>query len=312
MQKNVKDNSNTILPEGGLLQSDQWASVLRAEGKKIVVIDGINGVECDLPVVGSYIYFPRAYDISRFDIDHIVKSKYAWARIDVSDQKMLDALKKSDKKIVPSPHNMQPQYNLIMDISSCTEEDLLAQMKSKTRYNIRLAQKKGVEILVSKEQKFIDAFISLVQETADRKDVNFHTKEHYENILRVLPDNMVELYVAIYDEKIIAANLISFYNKTATYLHGATSNEHRNVMAPYLLQWHSIINARKKGFSWYDLGGVFPDSCDPGKKGITRFKTGFAPEKEIFSTQGSHDIILSPVRYGLYVILQRARSVIHF
>ena len=298
-------------PEGGLLQSEHWANVLRAEGKKIIDISSNNelifGVEQKLPIVGSYVYFLRTQDIDEEFVEKILQLKYGWVRLDVSGKKDLTVLKKSAKKIVPAPHDMQSREHLIIDITK-SEEDLLAQMKSKTRYNIRLAQKKGVKVFASKEKKYIDAFYALVTETAGRKDVTFHTKDHYEKIIRGLSHDVIDLYIAEYEGEVIAANLVSFYGGVATYMHGATADVHRNVMAPFLLQWQIMQDAKERECVWYDLGGIFLDSDDAGKKGITRFKKGFAPKEEVYSALGSYDIILSPWRYYLYRVLQKIRK----
>ncbi len=297
-------------PEGGLLQSSQWMNILRAENKVVIQMqngrDILYGIEQKLPLVGKYLYFPRAIDIQEKTIEEICALHYCWIRMDVSNENMMNTLQKTHKKIIKAPHDMQPRKNLIVDISK-GEETLLQKMKSKTRYNIRLAQKKGVQIFTSKEKKYVDRFYDLIMMTADRKEVSFHQKDHYEKILNILSDEEVTFYIAKYHDEIIAINIISFFNGTATYLHGATSDHHRSVMAPFLLQWQVICDAKKRNYEWYDLGGVFPESDDLGKQGITRFKAGFAPEEDFYDTKGSYDIILSPQRYKLYRILQKLR-----
>ncbi|PID52038.1 MAG: hypothetical protein CR972_03990 [Candidatus Moraniibacteriota bacterium] len=298
-------------PEGGLLQSQEWANVLRAEGKKIIEISSREkiffGVEQKLPFVGTYVYFPRIFDIDDVFVEEVSRFHSAWVRCDISKDSDLRCFEKCDKKIISSPHDMQPKENFIVDIT-VAEDELLSHMKSKTRYNIRLARKKGVHVFTTKEQKYIDAFIALVRDTARRKGVSFHVGEHYKKIITQLPEDVIDLYVAEYEGEVIAANLISFYGGVATYLHGATSDEHRNVMAPFLLQWTAIQDAKKRECRWYDFGGIFSHSDDLGKKGITRFKKGFAPKEKIYTSLGSYDLVLSPWRYFLYKIMQRAQK----
>jgi lipid II:glycine glycyltransferase (peptidoglycan interpeptide bridge formation enzyme) len=295
-------------PEGGLLQSREWMQVLRADGREWVVVTTRKkeffGVKYTLPFVGQYIYFPRLYDLNDEFVTRVSNMAYGWARVDIAHGDDLERLQKCGKKVVQAPHDMQPKENLIIDITK-SEEELLAQMKSKTRYNVRLAQKKGVKIIVSHEQEHIDAFYDLISATVNRKGLVPHPKAHYESILKKLPEDTVALYTAEYDSEVIAANIISFFNGTATYLHGATSDAHRNVMAPFLLQWRAMCDAKKRGCMWYDLGGVFPATDDPGKKGITRFKRGFAPKENFTTALGSYDVILSPWKYTLYKIGQK-------
>jgi lipid II:glycine glycyltransferase (peptidoglycan interpeptide bridge formation enzyme) len=298
-------------PEGGLLQSSEWMAVLRAENKYVIdVHDGkevLYGIEQKLPLVGRYLYFPRVTSVTETLLHKMCALPYPWMRVDANDEQIVQKLHVLPYTVVLSPHDMQPRSNLIVDITK-DDDTLLQNMKPKTRYNIRLAQKKGVHVFASKDQKYIDRFHELVMMTAQRKEVTFHGKDHYEKIVQTLSDDMVALYIAEYAGEIIAMNAISFYGKTATYLHGATADLHRNVMAPFLLQWQAMQDARQRGCLWYDFGGVFPDSDDPGKKGITRFKQGFAPEEIFYDTQGSYDIIFSGWRYDLYRTLQKLRG----
>ncbi len=309
---NIKYNKQ---PEGGLLQSDEWIELLRTEKKEIltVVSDKKNSIHCvvhKLPVVGKYMYIPRACNINENLIDKLLcetkNNSLGWLRVDVCDKKLLDIFDEKGVKYMKAPHDMQPRENLIIDVA-LSEEELLAQMKSKTRYNIRLAKKKGVKIFYTRDDGYINKFCDLVETTANRKGVTFHDREHYQKMFDSIPSDMMQLYVAEYNGKIIAANIISFYEGVATYLHGATSDEYRNVMAPFLLQWQAIKDAKGKDCQWYDFGGVFLDSDDNGKKGITRFKLGFSPKTEIFKTLGSYDVILSPIKYNLYRILQKIK-----
>lgn len=302
---------NKKRPEGGLLQTKEWANVLRSEKKHIIDISSGDqnffGVMNKLMLVGNYVYFPRIDHMNNEMIKMMTQIDCGWVRLDVDNIQDLDVLYKCGKRIKKSPHNMQPKTNLIINITKNAEE-LMMQMKSKTRYNIRLAEKKGVKIIMSKKKKYIDAFYDLICATEDRKDVTFHEKAHYEKMIKVLPDDMIKIYIAEYDDDIVAINLVSYCNGVATYLHGATSDMHRNVMAPFLLQWHIIQDAQACGYMWYDLGGIFLDVRDHGKNGITRFKMGFAPHEKVYDTEGSYDIILSPWKYYTYRIIQKLRT----
>lgn len=297
-------------PEGGLLQSEEWSMALKSEGKNIVSFDDgdekMYGVQMNIPLIGKYVYLPRGKKIKSHIFKQLEGEKYSWIRVDVEGEDDLSVIRDYGKVVVKAPHNIQSRQNFIIDITKPSDE-LLAQMKSKTRYNIRLSEKKDVSIVCSKEQKYIDHFFDLVGATEKRKNVSFHSKEHYEKIIESLSDEQVELFSAEYGGEIIASNLVTFHRGVATYLHGATSDSHRNIMAPFLLQWKIIEEAKRRGCDWYDFGGVFPDASDSGKKGITRFKLGFAPKEKIYTTKGSYDIVLIPWKYKLYRFLQKIR-----
>ncbi len=308
-----------IIPEGGLLQSKYWAKVLRAEGEDTWQFKNDNKqvycINYKLPLIGKYAYCPRAYNLINYDIEQLVQQakaeKMVWLRLDIKDKNLIKILKKK-YTIYKAPHNMQPRQNFIMDIN-LPEDELLAKMKSKTRYNIRLAKKKGVKILVTREQKYIDKLITLVEQTAKRKGLSFHQRGHYLQILKNIPDDILQLYVAEYQDEVIAVNIISFYGGVATYLHGATSDKYRNMMAPFLLQWQAILDAKKCGLKYYDFGGVEVVSeleLKPiaGKlQGVTKFKLGFSPETKPFQTVGSYDIVINKWKYWLYRLVQRIK-----
>ncbi len=313
IQRAKRSNKVKPLPEGGLLQSEYWADVLHAEGKDVWQIKNINKeVYCTnykLPLVGKYGYLSRAYNLGAEDIKSVVEEveskSLGWLRLDIKSSELVEDLKRK-YTLRKAPHNMQPKQNFIVGID-LSKEELLARMKSKTRYNVRLAQKRGVKIIVSRDKKYIDKFIDLVEQTAKRKGVSFHQREHYEQMFKAIPEDILKLYVAKYEGEVIATNIISFYRGMATYLHGATSNNHRNAMAPFLLQWQAMLDAKERGINYYDLGGVFPESNEGGQQGITRFKIGFSPKTKPFKTVGSYDIVLNKWKYWLYRLLQKIK-----
>ena len=212
---------------------------------------------------------------------------------------------------------MQPRETLIMDITK-SEEEILAGMKSKTRYNIKLAEKKGVRI---KKQEaggeYVEDFLRLSKIMAERQGIVTHNESYYRKMFEVIPSEIIKLYIAEYENKIIAANIIIFYGDTTTYLHGASDDKYKNLMAPYLLQWQAIKDAKAVGCAKYDFGGVKIRSKNKearSKKnsweGITRFKLGFSPSTKPVEYPGSYDIIISFLRYWAYRALQWAKNFI--
>ncbi len=176
----------------------------------------------------------------------------------------------------------QPENTLVLDLTK-DGETLLKEMKSKTRYNIRLAKRKGVTIKQVENKKDLEDFLKLNQETTERDKFQGHEDDYYKKLLDFFKNDsevQLKLFLAEYKNKPIAAIIISFYNQTATYLHGASGNEHRNLMAPHLLQWAGIKIAKKLGFKKYDFFGIAPnDQPNHPWSGITRFKKGFGGEE---------------------------------
>ena len=306
-------------PEGGLLRSAQWAQVLRAEGNDVVEML-CGGVQIfallhRVPHIGRYLYVPRIATQAMHCTDELVavakEHRCAWVRMDITTTEQRQQLKKY--KITKAPHDMQPAEHFIIDVTK-DEEALLVAMKSKTRYNIRLAKKKGVVVhYITKSdvdfEQMLNIFFAMVEETARRKGVRFHAKRHYRAMFDNLDEKSIALYMAEVAGTFIAGNIVTFYQDTATYLHGATADTHRNLMAPFLLQWEAIRGAKSRGCRYYDFGGVYSKIHDRGKEGITRFKKSFAPKEAVTTYQGSYDIILNTPMYYLYRALQKCTSV---
>lgn len=175
-----------------------------------------------------------------------------------------------------------PQDTLILDLSQ-NPDQLLTQMKPKGRYNIKVAQKHGVKIRISEPPQIpsdIKTFYELLLQTTGRDGFSGHDQRYYEEMLNNLGSNHAKLYLAEYEGKAVAAIITTYWKDTATYYFGASSNEYRHTMAPYLLQWQAILDAQKAGYRWYDFLGIAPqaeksepeemDGKAPGSTKITR------------------------------------------
>jgi len=306
------------------LQSEEWRKFQEVTGKRTFHIehDGfwVNIVEHKLPIVSRYFYVPRG-DFSEDLINLAKKEKAGWIRVDVENEENLKSIEKSlsaiggfrGGKIVKAPHDMQPKEIFLIDITKL-EKELLNEMKPKTRYNIKLAEKKNVKVtghwsLVTDKNKCVNEFLRLVKVTAERKGVKFHPENYYRKMIETIDSDILSLYCAEYNNKVIAANLVVFYGDTAIYLHGATDDEYRNVMAPYLLQWQAILDAKQKGCKFYDFGGVKIGDKN-NWSGITKFKLGFSQVTKPIEFLGSYDIVVSLVRYRVYRIMQKVKSFV--
>lgn len=167
---------------------------------------------------------------------------------------------------------------LIIDLAQ-SEEKLLAGMKPKTRYNIRLARRKGVEVVCSDINE-LPVFYDLYCQTAERNKFDACSYYYFSALYSALastPDSSeVHFLLAKHNKDDLAGAIITISGRTATYLFGASSNQNRNMMAPYAVQWAGIRLARVKGCLTYDMGAVAPSSnLEHPFFGMYRFKTGF-------------------------------------
>jgi len=207
---------------------------------------------------------------------------------------------------------VQPPDSVIIDLSvSC--EDILASMKPKWRYNISLAEKKGVVVKACTSRE-LEIFYSLLKETAQRDGIAVHGFNYYKTLFdicenREKKDLSVKLYTASHEGETLAAIVVLFRGNEATYLYGASSNNKRNLMAPYALQWKAIKDAKNSGCEKYDLFGIPPDdNPNHPMAGLYRFKTGFGGQ--IIHRPGSWDYAYKGLIYNLFRIAERLRKKI--
>jgi len=192
--------------------------------------------------------------------------------------------------------HVSPEETLLLDLTT-SEDELLSAMHAKTRYNIRLAQKKGVLARELRHEEREGAW-RLFEETAARDKFRLHSRARYEDWLDRFAG--ARLVGAFYGGELLAVNLMVDAFRVRTYLHGASSSAHRDVMAPYALHWHEITEAKKAGFAAYDFWGISEEN--PAWKGITRFKLGFGMERVRYP--GTFDFCKSYWAYKMYTILR--------
>ena len=176
--------------------------------------------------------------------------------------------------------NIQPQYVFRLALDAA-EAEIYHAFASKTRYNIRLAQRKGVTIreYAGTEpipEATLDSFASLMETTGRRDHFQVRGKEYFRGLLTALGDD-ARLFMAYYENQPIAGTIEIFCGRKAWYLYGASANDHRDTMPNYLLQWTMIRRAMARGCALYDFRGVpgNPSAEDP-LYGLYRFKKGFS------------------------------------
>jgi len=172
-------------------------------------------------------------------------------------------------------------------------------MHQKTRYNIKVAQKHNIKI---KQSDDFNKVWPVFQKTSQRDKFSLHPKKYYLKMLKTVPE--IKLFCAFKDNAIIAGNLVSAFGDTVTYLHGASDYNYRNLMAPNLLQWEVIKQAKDQSFKYYDFHGVAPDD-DKNHPwyGITRFKKGFGGNVKNYP--GTFDFIYESGWYKIYKVFRK-------
>ena len=207
--------------------------------------------------------------------------------------------------------DIQPPDTVLVDLRP-SQQEILAAMKSKWRYNIGLAEKRGVKV-GRRDEQGLAVFYRLLAETAARDGIAMHSMEYYQSLFAEcrggsggVPSEL-RLYTAEHEGDALAAIVVLCRGKTATYLYGASSNAKRNLMAPYALQWQAMQDAKESGCVLYDMFGI-PPSADPNHPmaGLYLFKTGFGGS--VIHRSGSWDYPCRPLLYAMFSAAEGIRK----
>lgn len=177
--------------------------------------------------------------------------------------------------------SFNPAVHWMIGMNGKTEEQILAEMEQKTRYNVRLGERQGVATRLTTEPKDFEVFLALMHEMGTRNKIMVHGDVYLRTTFFAMAKlGVAKLRVAELEGRMLAGSVEVSFGDTVTYLHGASSSTMRDVKAPQVLQWHAIQEARRHGYSWYDFGGCNPldekrREYKKSLEGVTRFKEGW-------------------------------------
>ncbi len=306
-------------PHGSLWQSLERKNYLEACGKKVVIYtvpDQEKIIASALVVIDRTFGGLSTWDIprgplgpqidnSKLIIEKMMETILGDAQNDRSMSLFFSPQSKiilnSQFSILNSPRLIHAEASRILDLTQ-TEDQILSQMEPKGRYNIKVAQKHGITVEQSND---VDAFYELLKGTGGRDGFVINSKAHYSRFLSELEGSF--LLIAMHDKKPIAGLIGVTWNGAGYYYYGASDYAHRNLMAPYLVQWEGMKLCKGKGCTTYDLLGIAPTGAadDHPWAGITGFKARFGGT--VIEYPPEQEIVLRPVVRGL---LQWKRRVI--
>ncbi len=314
-------------------QALEWAEIKKPNWKPEVILaededKNIIGSLCvwirKIPIFGNIMYSSRGPVCDIHDISvmkqltdgakelakkHNVIGLRIEPDIETDDQVFRDIVTNLGYKIKDDAKDfkdeIQPRFVFRLDIKDKTEEEVMAGFHQKWRYNIRLAGKKGVTIKEGTREDLKD-FHKIMIETGNRDGFITRPLEYFEKMYdNMQPEGHMKLLMAYYDGKPISGVIPIFYGNKTWYLYGASSNQHRNLMPNYLLQWEMIKMAIARKDDIYDFRGVsgVVDENHP-QYGLYRFKKGFGAKFTEFI--GEIYIPFKPIRYKLYKFSEKA------
>lgn len=306
-------------------QSLEWGNVKTSWKKEVILSEDengkIRGSLCvwirKIPIFGNIMYSARGPVCDIYD-EEIIKDlkdgadllakKYKAFVLRVepdilkSDEEFRKIITKYGFKIKDDSKDfkdeIQPRFVFRLNLKGKTEEQIFAELHQKTRYNVRLATKKGV-VIKEGTRDDLKAFHEIMIETGERDNFIIRSLEYFEKMYDEMAPNHMKLLMAYHDDKPISGIIPIMYGNKVWYLYGASSNKHRNLMPNYLLQWTMIQEAIKMGADMYDFRGVsgVVDESHP-QYGLYRFKKGFNADFTEFI--GEIYIPYKPLVYKLY------------
>jgi len=318
-------------PKGHFMQSLKWARVKSNWLNEIITVEDRMGnikgsmslLIRKLPFINyTIMYCPRGpvCDIHDQDtIKELIDKAKEIARkhksfvlkldpdIEKDDTEFVRIAKRLNMKIKSDAKDFegaQPRFVFRLDLRGKTEEELMAAFHHKVRYNIRLAMRKGVEIKIGTKED-IPEFHKIMVETGLRDNFVVRDASYFEKMLDCLGPDNIRLYLAYYQGKMLAGTIAILYGNKCWYLYGASSNQHRNVMPNYLLQWEMIKWALEKNCDIYDFRGV-SGNLDENHPlyGLYRFKKGFGGKFTEFV--GELDYVFNPF---IYVLVEKSEAI---
>lgn len=318
LEENERCNFQQSLEWAEIKKPNWTPEVILAEDEENNIIGSLCVLIRKMPIFGNIMYSSRGPVCNIHDIavmkqltdgaKELAKKYNAMALriepdIESEDQVFRDVVTNLGYKIKDDAKDfkdeIQPRYVFRLDIKGKSEEEIMAGFHQKWRYNIRLATKKGVEVKEGTREDLKD-FHKIMLETGNRDGFITRPLEYFEKMYdNMVPTGHMKLLMAYYEGKPISGVIPIFYGNKTWYLYGASSNQHRNLMPNYLLQWEMIKMAIARKDDMYDFRGVsgVVDESHP-QYGLYRFKKGFGAKFTEFI--GEIYIPYKPLTYKLY------------
>ena len=313
------DELVTSNPDGGhFLQTRSWGEFKRMHGwKPRYLVHKANGktiallaLQRHLSGLGTIWYVPKGPGVSGTEqlaglVGPIRDSAAAFC-VKIEPE-LEDGMSTSDALaglgLVKARHDVQVnRATIVVDLRD-DEERLLASFKPKTRYNIRLASRRGVEVgPVPLDDDAVDVMYELMSATRDRAGFTLRTRDYFAGYWRLLEANSQgQLFFARWQGRVLAGAFAAFLGRKAWYKDGGSLKEHSDVMAPHLLQWEVMRWLRSRGIESYDLVAV-PRRVELAPAhplwGLYRFKSGFSDH--VVEYAGTWDLPVNSTRYSLW------------
>jgi len=234
-------------------------------------------------------------------------------------QKVYDSILNLDKEypqdldfqgLVVSPKVAFYPHSFLIDLT-LSEEELLARMQSKTRYNIRLANRHGVTVSRETHDQGFEIYLQLLLATTHRQGFYLHSEVYHRQLWQQLKNTgTIDILLASYQGEVLAAFMLFKCRDRLFYPYGASLDKKREVMAPNLLMWEAIRYGKSLGLKTFDTWGCLGPDAKEGDQGFGfhRFKQGYGGQLVQFV--GTYDLVINPQLYRLYNLIDKYRWIL--
>lgn len=308
-----------------VIQSWEWGEARKSQGTPLLRYGIYNGGKLTkafqltlhkIPFTNKYVgYLPKGPMPDKELVEALKKIGYenncAFIKIEPNviasgrESKRFLSKQSIPKEFTPSPKPLFTKYNFVLDITK-PEEELLKSFHSKTRYNIRVAQKHTVKVLDDTSDKAFETYLKLYFETTKRQGYHGHNELYHKKVWEFLKNNkMARILIAFYQGQPLTAWMIFNFKDTLYYPYGGSSKEHPEVMANNLVAWEAIKLGKKIGLKKFDMWGALgpnADSSDPWF-GFHRFKMGYGGE--LVEYIGTYDLVFDYPTYWLFTFIDK-------
>lgn len=264
-------------------------------------------------------YFPKGDAPSKELMEDLEElgSKKSISFIQLEPNILKEEAKSLPQNLKPSFHPLFTRFTFMLDLT-LSEEELLSNMHQKTRYNTRLAEKKGVEIKIENSEKAFKEYLRLTHETTKRQKFYAHNDTYHKLLWETIgnkenapydPNKLqANLLTAKYNNKTLVTYILFTFKDKLYYPYGASSDEYREVMASPGAMWGAIKYGKSLGLKSFDMWGAAnvpePKTSDP-YFGFHKFKQGFGATLTEFA--GSFDLVINPLNYRLLTVADKVR-----
>ncbi|KKS16628.1 MAG: Methicillin resistance protein [candidate division WWE3 bacterium GW2011_GWA1_41_8] len=299
-----------------IVQSPEWGKFKSSYGTPAVRVGEVQYTIHKIPFTSIYYAYCPKVDPLRIDWEPLKASlsensciaiNFDVPNIIKGSQQESAATAVLSDKCIPAPRETFASSNIILDLTS-PDEELLSNMHKKHRYNLGLAQRKGVTVRTGETEEDFDAFYTLLKDTSVRQKYYIHPRIYYKKLWDMLhPVGIVHMLTAYYEEKVLASWMLFIYDNVVYYPYGGSSEEHKNLFASTLVAWETIKLGKEKECHTFDMWGAAKNPEDESDTwhGFTSFKLKFGGK--FVDYIGSYDWVLNKPLYDTFNFAQDVR-----